>query len=104
MIQINWRDDYYDRNFSAIYEIRIGEHVYIGSTKRNAKIRIREHINLLNKNKHYNKKMQNWFNEIKIATFYILEYPNSELIVKREQFWINKKHPDINIIQNVANY
>ena len=104
MIDISWKDDYYDRAFPAIYKIYIGEHIYIGYTKRNARDRISEHIRLLKQNKHYNHKMQDWFNEIKIASFYIIEYPKVENIVEREQFWINKLKPDINIIQNVANY
>ena len=104
MIEIVWEADYYDKAFPAIYEICIGAHTYIGSTKRNAKTRITEHIRLLKQNRHYNKKMQTWFNEIQSANFYIIEYPNWENIVDREQFWINQKQPDINIIQNVANY
>lgn len=104
MIDISWKDDYYDRAFPAIYKIYIGEHIYIGSTKRNAKSRISEHIRLLKQNKHYNHKMQDWFNEIKIASFYVIEYPKLDEVIEREQFWINKLKPDINIIQNVANY
>jgi len=104
MIEILWESDLYDRTFPAIYEIHIGEHIYIGSTKRNAKARITEHIRLLKLNKHYNRNMQTWFNEIGVASFFVIEYPDLDRVVEREQFWINKKNPDINIIQNVANY
>lgn len=43
---------------SGVYELIIGEHCYVGSTKRCIKTRIQEHINLLKNNKHYNKNMQ----------------------------------------------
>lgn len=104
MINISWKDDIFDITFPAIYEIFIGEHVYVGSTKRNGKARIKEHIKLLKAGTHYNKTMQSCFNEVGFARFMILEYPEENQVVEREQFWIDTLSPDINIIQNVANY
>lgn len=56
---------------SCIYEIKIGQYYYIGKDMLNK--RKREHLNLLIKNKHYNKFMQNAFNKYQEFNFSILE-------------------------------
>ena len=93
-----------DLLFPVIYKITIGTHQYIGSTKRCAKVRIKEHIRLLIKGKHYNSIMQNWFSELNMIKVDVLEYVIHEDVCDREQYWINKINPDINIIKNVARY
>ena len=61
-------------------------------------------MRLLFKGIHYNKRMQNWYNELHCLKVEILEYPIKEDVCNREQYWINKLKPDINIIRNVAKY
>lgn len=56
---------------SCIYEIKIGQYYYIGKDMLNK--RKREHLNLLMKNKHYNKFMQNAFNKYKEFNFSVIE-------------------------------
>lgn len=88
----------------GVYCIHIGNHTYIGSTKRNIWVRIKEHERLLKHNKHYNKKLQLVYNQIKEVTFSVVEYCNLVDICAKEQYYINKWNPDLNIIQNVAYY
>jgi hypothetical protein len=56
----------------VIYEIKIQDYRYIGSTK-NKRTRYNSHINNLKKNKHYNKFMQNVYNKHNNLDFTILE-------------------------------
>ena len=56
---------------SYIYEVKIGDYYYIGKDMQNK--RKREHLNLLLKNKHYNKFMQNVYNKYHEFHFKILE-------------------------------
>ena len=75
--------DILDLLFPVIYKITIGTHLYIGSTKRCAKVRIQEHMRLLFKGIHYNKRMQNWYNELHCLKVEILEYPIEEDVCNR---------------------
>lgn len=89
---------------NIIYMIIIDTHFYIGSTSRPLKERLREHKRLLSKDKHYNKKMQSWFNINKEFTVKVMEETSRFCLCEREQYWINLLHPDINIINKVAIY
>ena len=104
MAEIIWTDDIFDNSLAAIYQITIGTHKYIGSTKRNPKIRISEHLYLLEHGKHYNKKLQACYDAHDSAKFYILEYTSEIKIWEREQWYVDHVHPDLNIIQKIAKY
>lgn len=86
---------------SGIYEIRntINGKTYIGSSV-NIKYRLITHRSALNRNKHYNKKLQcSWNKYTKNSfVFSVLEFVaiESELI-PREQYWIDKLKPQYNI-------
>lgn len=66
--------------------IIIDTHFYIGSTSRPLKERLREHKRLLSKDKHYNKKMQNWFNLNKDFTVKVMEETSRFNLCEREQY------------------
>lgn len=58
----------------GIYKITINDIVYIGKDFRiDLNKRLKAHLNLLNKNSHYNKYMQNMFNKYKLYDYEILE-------------------------------
>lgn len=84
--------------------IVIDTHFYIGSTSRPLKDRLSEHKRLLSKDKHYNKRMQMWFNINNSFTIKILEETTRFSLCEKEQYWINLLHPDINILNKVAVY
>jgi len=88
----------------GIYCILIGNHTYIGSTKRTIWVRIKEHERLLRKNKHYNKKLQKAYNAVGDIVFFAVEYCNPRDVCKREQYYISKWIPDVNIVKKVAYY
>lgn len=90
---------------SGIYKITIDSHIYIGSTKREIKIRIKEHLRALRNNAHYNSLMQYCYNTTNnMIQIDVLEWCNSTDIWKREQYWIDRIKPDLNIIKHVARY
>ncbi len=91
-------------HYSGIYKISIGEHTYIGSTKRTIWVRIKEHERLLKKNKHYNTIMQSWYNKCQEITFSVLEYCSCNYVCEKEQYYIDLYSPDINIVKHVAKY
>ena len=88
----------------GIYCILIGKHTYIGSTKRNIWVRIKEHERLLKKNKHYNKNLQTAYNKIGDIVFLTIEYCKPVNVCKREQYYISKWEPNMNIVKKVAYY
>lgn len=63
---------------------------YIGSTL-SFNIRWRDHKALLNKNKHHSTYLQNSWNKYKEDNFEfrILEYVTAELLIQREQWWMD---------------
>ncbi len=87
--------------FSGIYNIRnkISNKIYIGSTINIYK-REQQHKNLLNKNNHKNKILQNAFNKYGKENFQfeIIEYlDDKEKLIEREQNWIDFFKPEYNI-------
>lgn len=92
------------RQKSGIYGILIGNRTYIGSTKRNIWVRIKEHERLLIKNKHYNRNIQSAFNKIQDVVFFVIEYCEPENVCRREQYFIDRWEPTMNIARKVANY
>lgn len=77
---------------SGIYCIanNVTNKIYIGSSV-NLESRIKSHKNSLNKNKHHNNYLQNSWNKYGGASFEfrILERVENELLIKREQYWID---------------
>ena len=92
------------RQKPGIYCILIGNRTYIGSTKRNIWVRIKEHERLLKKNKHYNKNIQEAYNKVNDIIFFVIEYCKLEDVCEREQYFIAKWNPNMNIVKKVANY
>jgi len=103
-MSIEYNFNILDLLFPVIYKITIGTHQYIGSTKRCAKVRIQEHIRLLIHGKHYNSIMQNWFSSLNTIKIEVIEYVTRDDVCAREQYWIDRINPDINIIRKVARY
>lgn len=77
----------------GIYKIynTLTSKIYIGQSI-NIERRLKAHLNSLNKNKHYNKHLQNSFNKYK--EFFIFEtiecclYTTEDYINEREEYWI----------------
>ena len=88
----------------GIYYIVIGEHTYIGSTKRSIWVRIKEHERLLRKNKHYNKRLQLAYNQSWNITIKVIEYCRYKDVCNKEQYYIDMLNPDMNIVRKVARY
>ena len=83
---------------SGIYKISFGKKgSYIGSTG-NLKQREKLHLYALKNDKHHNKILQFMFDQYpKKFKFEILEYvPNKQLLIK-EQEYIDKFNPELNL-------
>jgi group I intron endonuclease len=78
---------------SGIYEIRniVNNKVYIGSSKNIYK-RLNHHISKLNSQKHKNSFLQNSWNKYgqKNFRFLIIEECAIEILLEREQYWMDK--------------
>lgn len=88
---------------SGVYKISFnsGYYFYIGSSI-NLNNRKRSHLSRLIRNAHYNKKMQNVFNEYKDFNFEILEFVAVKNLLCKEQSYLDNLKPNLNI-QGVAN-
>jgi len=77
---------------------------YIGSSK-NIYDRIINHKMMLRNNKHHNDYLQNSWNKNKSKNFIyiILEFCDKNILIKREQFYINNLKPEFNFIKDVVN-
>lgn len=102
-IQFNYGE--YKHTSTGIYKITISSHVYIGSaaSKQGFCGRWGRHSKALQNGTHFNKKMQNCFNKYQIVNFEILELCEPSICIEREQYWVNKLLPDINIRLEVVN-
>jgi len=85
---------------SGIYQIRnkINKKIYIGSAI-NIVERWQRHVRLLNRNKHTNKHLQSAWNKYGSENFEftILEECEKELLIEREQFYLDTLCPEYNI-------
>ena len=61
--------------------------MYFGLTK-NYKIRVRDHVNELKRNKHHNSYLQNVYNKMQKLIVFPVEKCNAFLLKEREMFWI----------------
>lgn len=84
----------------GIYQIRnlTNNKVYIGSS-RNIKSRKSAHFGLLKKSKHPNKILQNSWNKYTKESFVFepLEFCSVELLLVREQYYLDTLKPSLNI-------
>lgn len=90
----------YNHN-SGVYEIRnlVNNKHYIGSSI-DLQVRSREHINKLKTNKHDNPKLQNAFNKYgDIFAMVILEECSKDVVLAREQHYIDTTKPWYNILR-----
>lgn len=85
------------RKTTGIYMLIINGQFYIGSSVDLFK-RLSQHINHLLRNVHHNIRLQRLFNKYKDISFEILEYVLiPETITNREQYFINKLKPELNL-------
>ena len=84
----------------VIYKIEINDGVYIGSAT-NIYQRKHRHLHDLKNNKHTNKKLQNKFNKYGECSlvFSVLEYCDKTKLIDKEQFYIDKLNPSLNILK-----
>lgn len=89
-----------DRSSNGVYQIQIGDHIYIGSaaSKLGFRVRWNRHISDMNNGVHHSIVLQRCFNKYKEAEFTILEVCDSADCIAREQFYINTLKPDMNIL------
>lgn len=94
-------------NNSGIYVIVniINQHKYIGQSKH-IKERWRSHLNSLEKNKHPNAYLQNAWNMYKKDSFVfeVLELCGFGELNEKEQYWIERLHPEYNIVKNIYEF
>ena len=81
---------------SGIYKLILDNKVYIGSAV-NLYNRINFHkFQLLNK-KHHNILVQRKFDKIRILSYEIVELCDKEVLIEREQYWIDTLKPELNL-------
>lgn len=78
-------------NNIGIYKITMFDKVYVGSAAVSFLKRYNHHNYSLKNNKHKNAIMQRYFNKygIDCFCFEVLEITTKDIILEREQFWIN---------------
>jgi len=72
----------------GIYKIKIGNFIYIGSSKDLIK-RKRDHLNKFKSNSHYNSKLQSAYNKYQNFEFEVIELCIPEERLNYEQKWID---------------
>ena len=88
---------------SGIYKIEINGEVYIGSATSIYQ-RKHRHLHDLKNNKHVNGKLQNKFNKYGECelVFSVLEYCDKIKLIDREQFYMDKLNPSLNIFKTAG--
>lgn len=85
----------------GVYQIKINDKTYVGSTTKSFKERLSIHLRKLKGGKHENKHLQNAYNKYgkDFLEFSILEVvKNKEDCIPCEQKWIDKIRPEYNIL------
>lgn len=90
----------------GIYQIKINKKIYVGSTVRSFKIRLRQHLNYLRNNNHPNKKLQNSFNKygennLEFTILEVIEDKQTALFI--EQKYIDELKPNLNVCPIAGN-
>lgn len=90
----------------GIYQIKnlINGKLYIGSAK-DFHIRTLKHLNFLKHNKHHCKHLQAAWNKYgeNNFKFELIERCEKEMLINREQYWIDKLNPAYNVALNAGN-
>lgn len=89
------------KKISAIYKIEniVNKKIYIGSAV-SVKRRFNDHKNHLNENRHHNSYLQRSWNKYGEENFkfeIIEKIENKNLLIGREQYWMNVLEPEYNI-------
>jgi group I intron endonuclease len=92
---------YMNEKIICIYSIKnvVNGHFYIGSAI-NLKSRLKKHFNLLRNKKHHSIRLQRAFDKYGEKSFKvdIIEHINdSNVLIQREQYWINFLNPEYNM-------
>ncbi len=87
---------------SGIYKIIIDKYFYIGSAI-NLKKRLGQHLSNLKAKRHHNRFMQNVFNKYQKIDFEIIEFVKEQDLIIREQYYIDKLKPQLNIAPKAGN-
>jgi hypothetical protein len=86
-------------NVPGIYQIKIKEKDYIGSSVSIGH-RLKHHLWALKSKKHHNRTMQNCWNKYQHANFEMLERCESNILIEREKHYIDTLSPYMNHILN----
>ena len=83
-------------NVSGVYMLQIASHIYIGSSK-NIRTRVICHRKMLREHKH-TKRIQEQYDKYGEQELYasVLEECSSDVMLKKEEFWIKSLCPDLN--------
>jgi group I intron endonuclease len=84
-------------NVPGIYYIQINTKNYVGSSASIGH-RLKHHLWALKSGKHHNRTMQNCWNKYQTIEFKVLEKCNPDLLLEREQFYIESLTPYMNHI------
>lgn len=89
-----------------IYKICGNNKTYVGSTSRGLKCRKRRHLGDLRRNKHTNKRLQNYYNKygeksLLFETLYVVD--KKENLLYWEQFYIDLLSPWFNLCPKAGN-
>lgn len=96
------------KKITGIYSItnKINNLIYVGSSISDIHSRWRYHIRDLRANKHHSAKLQNAYNkygEESFAFSVVEEVENLDLVIKKEQFYLDALNPFYNICQIAGN-
>lgn len=80
----------------GIYQICFGTRVYIGSSNR-VEQRWARHRHDFRRGVHVNRFMQRLWNKGYVPTFEVVEQCAEQMLIAREQDWVNLVHPVLNI-------
>lgn len=91
--------DEYLSSHMGVYQISNASGKYVGSTGRSFKKRLQDHKTCLRNNKHHSQRLQNTFNKYGEESFSISileEITDADLLIEREQYWIDLLQPAFN--------
>lgn len=91
------------KGVSGIYMIIVSNHTYVGSSK-DLNYRFRSHVSRLKRGDHINTFLQNCYNKHGKDSFHIiiLEKCKTDILLVREQYYLDTLDPDINIVRDIV--